>query len=347
MAGYIVHQPALAGHDSASHPPANAAPFGAILDAAVLAGPRTAIRPAKSVVTSAGYLLPGWGQDYLDRITIKVDNANFGTVAGPVQRTLTVINRYAVAKSVSAQGAVGLAGITIVGFPALPFDLLPTQERSWTLEAAPAGDPVIAGYLTFTIGGDALRTVDLSGIRAIIIPHLADWAAPPELERGYDDAIGASISLAESRESRGDDARVRVRYNIVALDPAEASALALTLQRTRALPVGVPLWSEFLRTTGAAAAGASSVPLETTTERAFSTTHPFVLLWIAWDAWAIVQVSAVAANTLTLTAPLLADWPAGTLVAPVRFGKLAVGAPQQLPNDRLRRFRVDFQEVPV
>lgn len=347
MAGFVIDVAPLPGTNGQVNPELLGPVAGRLGSADVYYGALTATRPARSPDTTAGYVLRDWRPDYLDRVIVTVDSANFGTVAGVVERTLTIWNRYRTAKSVTAQDAVGAAGISIIGWPALPFALAPTEERSWAIQAAAEGDPVIAGYLTFTIGGEELRSADLSGIRAIIFPHPPNWESPPEVGRGYEDNTVATISLAEARDSHGDVPLLDARFSVLALDRDEAASLARTLERTRALPVGMPMWTEAVQLTAAAIAGDSVLAVGTTSKRKFTTARPFVLLWQDWRTWAIAEISVLLANQITLTSGLLAGWPAGTQVVPVRFGKLALDPEQDLATDRVRGWDVNFEEKPL
>jgi hypothetical protein len=347
-AGYFIALDALAGLDGRNQAdPPLSPPLASAPALPVTYGTFSALQPARSPATNDGYPIRDWQPDYLDRIIITISNANFGTVAGVVERTLTIWNRYTGGKSVTAQGAVGASGISIIGWPALPFTIAATEERTWPLQATPEGEPVIAGYLTFTIGGEELETADLAGIRAIIFPHSPNWSQPVEVDRGYADTIGDTISLAEERESHGDVPLLDARFTVLAIDRDEASSLARTLERTRALPVGLPIWTEAVSLTSAASVNDTTLAVTSTLKRKFTTVRPFVLLWQDWRTWAIVEVTAIAANQLTLTAGLLAGWPAGTRVVPVRFGNLAFGGDQALPTDRMRQFAVDFAEKPL
>lgn len=347
MAGYLINATPLEGTNGQVNPDLTITIAGQLRDADVWYAELTATRPARSPANPNGHLIRDWQPDYLDRIIITVSNANFGTVAGVVERTLTIWNRYSTPKSVSAQGAVGAESISIIGWPAMPFNVLPSEERTWPLQATPDGEPVIAGYLTFTIGGEELRTADLSGIRAIIFPHQPNWADLVEVARGYDDSIDDTISLAEERKSYGDVPLLDARFTVLAIDRDEASSLARTLERTRAVPVGLPIWTEAVTLTAAAGAGATALAVSETTARKFTTARPFALLWQDWRTWAVVEILAVAANQLTLVNGTLAEWPAGTQVVPVRFGKLALGSSQGLITDRVREFDVDFEEKPL
>lgn len=301
----------------------------------------------RTPVSHGGYLLRDWTPDYLDRIILTVDNPAFGTIAGTVDRLLTIWNSFRAAKSVSALEASGVDGVEIVDFPALPFDLLPSSEITWTLRAGPAGSPVIDGTLTFTIGGIEYPSPGLTGFRAIIFAFPPDWSRPVKVSRRYADAIATGLELGEERQALGERALYAVGFTTFATHRLESANLKAELERARDIPVGLPLWTEQTRLTADAAIAATTLATGALGELRFGAAGDFVLLWRGWDAYEVVSTSVLNASSIDLAAGLVSAWPAGTRVLPLVFGKLDLGGRITHLTDRYSRFPVVFSQTPL
>lgn len=66
------------------------------------------------------------------------------------------------------------------------------------------------------------------------------------------------------------------------------------------------------------------------------------LVWVAANAWEVVQIDSIDVTGLTLTAPLAGNWPAGTRLYPLRRARVRDGAEEILRTDTTSRRGISF-----
>lgn len=110
----------------------------------------------------------------------------------------------------------------------------------------------------------------------------------------------------------------------------------LGLRKTR--QICTPVWRDVGRTASRIDAGASLIPVETA-YLDYTVGRP-VAVFDAWDHFELRTVSGIGPGYVAVDAPFNRDWPAGTMVAPCRFGVC-------LQQRAIARFTEDVAEYQV
>jgi hypothetical protein len=158
------------------------------------------------------------------------------------------------------------------------------------------------------------------GDSATVLPIRHDWAAPPERARTYPSVVLPHDDGSEQRLALSHVATDTVTYRILAPSAADATHLAVLPELAADTWVRVPRWEDEARVGAAVSAGAGVVIPCDTTDKPLFTVGGQVILWRSPSSYEVTTATAVAADSVTAT--IANDWAAGTIIAPVRAGRL-------------------------
>ncbi|CAN7168864.1 hypothetical protein LJR234_000371 [Mesorhizobium amorphae] len=207
-------------------------------------------------------------------------------------------------------------------------------------------------------------TPDLPSLHLGLIHHLStgdlDAGAPdlasPEMVMLYEPwpfrpLVGASDtleSLSDIMQSYTEEQRLALRKAprqnpryTVKLDPAQFSLARDFARRRAGTQVCVPIWWEGIRLAGNVAAADTEISIDTTAGD--WRVGGRLIVWQSEDNYALALITAVEADTVTLLAPIGADFTAPT-VAPVRVARTVEGfsiTRGKLVIDVTARFQVE------
>jgi hypothetical protein len=85
----------------------------------------------------------------------------------------------------------------------------------------------------------------------------------------------------------------------------------------RARYMFVPIWRDAVRLAAPISAGESTIPIESGSDNYVAGTP--VAVWSDWEFQEIRTIDGVGSGFLSMDSPFLADWPAGTMIAPCRY----------------------------
>jgi len=198
-----------------------------------------------------------------------------------------------------------------------PLVFLPGRQRSFDLIVSEDGPPQFANQVVFFFPGvaDAEADFNLIGIR--VVPFPIDPSGDIVEGYGYLTRVISSMSDDEQRAALRDVPVRSWTFDFV-LSGRDTRLARSLLYGWSAQPFGVPIWYEETRLTSNASAGALSISADTT-ERDWL---DLGLLWVSPWQWEAVLIDAVASGSLTLGSALLADWPAGSKLYPMRLARV-------------------------
>jgi hypothetical protein len=149
----------------------------------------------------------------------------------------------------------------------------------------------------------------------------------------------------------GTEQRVQVRQaprqsfeaSVALTDPHDLSRLHVALASWQHRLWGWPCWHEAVELSTSLPEGDSSIPLDTTTAD-FRNGGLAIILRSA-SLYEVVEISTVAAGSLTLASPTVMGHPAGAIVMPLRMARMRAQAKREdYPTER-SGFRVSMQVV--
>lgn len=171
-----------------------------------------------------------------------------------------------------------------------------------------------------------------------------DWgAADPVLKVLHNTAIFEALDNSEERHKQRPRPLYGISFTSAALGQQQQGAIRKQLETAQDQVYGVPLWTEAISLSAAAASGSSSLDVTSSSFTLFQI-FPYALLWRDWQTYELVELASAALETIfTLTAPTAGAWPEGTLLVPVAYGYLARPEFSAIDGDNARA-DIQFEE---
>jgi len=300
------------------------------------------------------------GLDWFEHAHIVPRSLDFGDIAGVVERDFEIYNAYrhsSILLTIITNNALPGLEIPDVVAPSLLaaqssfLDPSSTDNHGGTglgtlvrtvMQALPQGLPVFDTTVVFDFASGDSLTIGVSGRRISLIS--AQPEAPMIEGFGFLTDIIESVNGNEQRLSLRKQPRQVFKFNY-ALDGTERQRMQALLFGWQPSTFAVPLWHEAVQLTANASLSATSVSVNTTTDVDFRVGGLAVVFESA-TKFDVVEISAVAANTITFTAsPLLNAYTAGpnTKVMPVRLCQLDSQPRHQRPPKNLEYFSLEFR----
>lgn len=156
-----------------------------------------------------------------------------------------------------------------------------------------------------------------------VLPLLPDWYAGIREQRAFRTSILSADDGSEQRAQTRARARRRLTFPALTLRELETQTTLTLLQRIHEDAFALPWWMHRAYLDADAGAGAGSLALDTTGLDFL--VGNYALLWRSPTIYELVQISAVAAGSLTLDAgtPTTLDWNAGDYIMPAFPARLA------------------------
>ena len=156
-----------------------------------------------------------------------------------------------------------------------------------------------------------------------------------------------AISHREERKTMGKTGRYVFEYTPHFKNAGFSTEFRIGLQRLHDEVVAVPLWMDWVKLSGPAAKNdtilfkTADMPVRYGAEWLIVTPEP-----TSWNGWTyeIVTVTGITSNTITVSTPLAGDWPAGTFLYPLMFGRLEERPKLQTLKPRVAEGALKFRE---
>lgn len=189
----------------------------------------------------SGAELPGFVDDFYNRILIEPGVFNLGSLVSDQFRVVSVFNGYFATKTLEALSISNGDGLSLVG-PTPPSDWLPLETKTYQLSILQEGPPSIDADIFFDWAGTVDdRIIPVTGVRVVMLPIQA--AAP------FNEILEWKTNVITSND--GSEQRIRLRkaprQSFQAKYPVSQQNMALVvntvygwLQRTWAVAV----WSQ-------------------------------------------------------------------------------------------------------
>jgi hypothetical protein len=188
-----------------------------------------------------------------------------------------------------------------------------------------------------------------------ILPHQADWMRTPRIVRSWRSSVAASLDGDEDRLSVRPASWKTLSYEVLPFDHVERAKFeARYVAGLKAGKAAVPLWGRGVAIAENALAGDTSLLLEHDKHRFVAGQYVFIQSSIPaeYEHWDVVLIDSIINNpplypagaTLILpsSSTLSHDYPAGTMVWPILFGRFLPEDFEPLNSTRVR-FRVSVK----
>lgn len=247
---------------------------------------------------------------------------DLGNVLTTQERTYEIFNGFdRESKQISTIGEVGTDGFIISGQPAKSPNLIrPKETIVITVQVSPAGPVTISANINYAFVTGEFLQVDFTGARVVIM-SFEPQSDITEQWTWLTNIIEAS-SGQEQRISAQSNPKQTWTYRFINED-ADMSFLENLLWGWAENVWALPIWTDYTVLTADVGIGDTILPVESTADRDFrSGIGELAILWTAKDTFEAFEVDTFAATTLTSARGLLAAFPAGTIVMPMRLAKM-------------------------
>lgn len=286
------------------------------LSGSLLVATFTSTQPvAENPNTYTAIRLPGFSDDFYNRIIIEPSVLDVGSIVSSQTRVLSVFNGYFTSKTLGALVLTNGTGISLIG-PSIPAVWGPLQVRTYDVNLSPVGPPNIAASLFFDWAGSVDdSTVPVSGVRIVVMPYQA--TAPWQETLEWNTQVMTANNGTEQRQRL----RQSPRQSFTATYPVKTSEMARAVNLVYGWLTrrwAIPVWSEAQQLVGLTV-GMTVITLNVT-DFDFRVGE-LIGFWQSPTANEAVEVAAIGSGTITLLTALVRSYDIAH-VYPVRVGRV-------------------------
>ncbi|HHA2465072.1 TPA: hypothetical protein ACOENH_003510 [Stenotrophomonas maltophilia] len=315
----------------------------------VLAGARLLAGPAREAIIvepeqrSAGPAQRTSFDDWYHRIHTLPLRIDLGNLVTNQVRFVQVWNAYLQPQTLASVVLENGEGVELVGPGTPPLPFAPLQLRRWQLSITTEGPPVIAATLSYDFVALGRRTVTITGNR------MSAWMLPPDWSRPVSETLAWSTDVQQA--ANGGEARFPLRgsprrsweFSVLA-DRRERQVLENALFDWSARTWALPIWNDVSWLQSRLPIGVQSIPVLAATQRDYRQ-GGLAMLWQDVTTYELVEVAAIAGNTLQLARPTANAWAPGTRVLPCRTARIAETPSLERVTDQVMRSTVRLTAV--
>ncbi|OQA34468.1 MAG: hypothetical protein BWY56_01894 [Acidobacteria bacterium ADurb.Bin340] len=235
----------------------------------------------------------------------------------------------------------GAGGLQVSGGLGSAANFGPGQASIYTATLGTDGDATIATVATWNFTGETGADMTVTGTRITVFSPEIDWSD------GFTETIEFKTDVLSA--TSGQEQRVQLRtkprygaaFRVVTLEPRDSAAMDALLFGWQGRMFGVPWWPDASMLTAQATPGATSLQVDTTGRASFEA-GGLVMLWADQHAWEALGVLTVASGSVALSSQVAGTWPVGTIVVPMKLGRMAEVVDVDDPVNWASIFQVSF-----
>ncbi|MCA0240162.1 MAG: hypothetical protein LCI02_04825 [Proteobacteria bacterium] len=266
-----------------------------------------------------GSLARGFVDDWYYRIHVRPAVLALGNIVSAQVVQVRVWNAWFVPRTLTAVSGVQ-EGLVLTPPHGIPTTYQPLQESVWQVTVERDGPSRIDASIAFSFTGVPAPPLRVTGGRVVEWPFRPDWSDGITERLAWKTDVLTSASAAEQRRAlRGWPRRsFELRFIVEGRDRRVAD---LALAGWGASTWSLPIWPD--AQVLAADLGAGALTLACATE-GFDWRDGGLAMLIGEHALAVetVEIESIEPGGLTLKRPVVATWPAGTIVCPARMAEL-------------------------
>lgn len=236
----------------------------------------------------------------------------------------------------------GAGGLQVSGGLGSAANFGPGQASIYTATLGTDGDATIATVATWNFTGETGADMTVTGTRITVFSPEIDWSD------GFTETIEfkTDVMTATSGQEQRVQLRTKPRYGaafrVVTMEAKDSAAMDALLFGWQGRMFGVPWWPDASMLTAQATPGATSLQVDTTGRASFEA-GGLVMLWADQHAWEALGVLTVASGSVALSSQVAGTWPVGTIVVPMRRGRMADVVDVEDPVNWASIFQVSFE----
>jgi hypothetical protein len=262
-----------------------------------------------------GKLFGAFSADYYNRIHVVPASIELGNITSGQSREFYVWSAYLdVVKVLDTIDVTGDdTGITLGQPDALPSSYLPLEIKTYQLDFSTNGPATISVTYTLTFTDATVRTVDVTGRRAIMFGFEPNWQEPfvEELE-WLTNIIETEEGLEYRQRLRGNPRRV-FEYDVIFTE-ADKRKLEQYMWAWKARPFIVPIWSDCQKLSATVAAGSFTINIST--ENLSFVEGGLVAVLTDPLNTEVLEIDTMTTSQITLKNATINEWPAGARIMP-------------------------------
>jgi hypothetical protein len=254
--------------------------------------------------------------DYYYRIHLIPALIELGTIISAVEETFIIWNSYFNAISCLEITPQGLENITITGLTD-PFDLAALEYTTYTVNVPFDGTPEIDASQEFNFDIYGTPIVYITGSRSLIFSFEPQKNITETLE-WFTNILTAKNGIStEQRIGLRSAPRQGFKFPIVLPTEKEQARFDAIIFKQQKRRWGLPIWTESIAHRGTINIDDTTISVDTSNTDFRD--DSLALIWKSNSQYEAVRISTVAANLLTLSAPILQQFTNTKLIMPVRI----------------------------
>lgn len=278
-----------------------------------------------------------------EKIIVVPRMRSVGFVLSNISFDIEVWNTHAnEAKPFSGVSIAGSGGLLVSGGITAGNVFGPMQSTIYTGVLGADGDATVANVATFVFSGESGTDLTVLGTRLTVFSVEIDWSDGFEESIEYKTAILASpFSANEQRIQMRRFPRYSASFRAITTNARETAHLDSVVSSWQNRVFCVPWWMDASMLTADAAAGASTISVDTTNRTGFED-GGLVMLFKDQFTWEAVTAQTVTSGAISLTTNLMKTWAAGTVVIPMKRCRMAEAFPVQRETCEIATVKASF-----
>lgn len=312
--------------------------------AAGLAGAATDTQPVNEApLALSGAIGSGVNSMLYGRVYVEPGTLALGNLVSAQVRQLRAWNATYDSVELSSVGAIGADGIELTSPFSVPHTFAPFEEATFELNIALTGPAAISATYSFVFAIETIN-VSVTGSRVTLWPFAPNWKNPVDEFLEWSTNVITAHDGSEQRIQLRSEARRGIEYEFL-LGREDSQRFDSITWGWQNRMFAVPYWQYQTRLTADVAAGATSIPANTTD--AGFVVGETAAIYANAGAYEVVEIASVTPTSIELTRGTLNSWGSGTRLFPVSISKVLGNIPVTRQTSAALTGRVSFMANPV
>lgn len=290
----------------------------------------------------SGTIEPMFGGELFEKIIVIPRTKDVGYLMTTIVWTVEVWSTHlSKSRPLTAVNVTGSGGLQISGGLGTSAMFGPGQSSLYTATLGTEGDATINNVATWVFTGESGADLSVTGKRISVFSVEIDWSD------GFTETIEYKTDLMTA--TSGQEQRVQLRtiprygatYMAMTLDEKDSAAMDALIYGWQAKLFGVPWWPDASILNSQAGSGSSTLMVDTVNKPAFAA-GGLVMVWRDQHTWEAIGVLSVASDAITTTSQLVSTWAAGSVVVPLKLGRLSDQMEIDSPANWASKCKVTF-----
>jgi hypothetical protein len=288
----------------------------------------------------SGSVARSYFDDFYNRIHVAPRSINVGTLLSAQTLQVEVFNAYLVANQLQSVTPSNAEGLELTNGPAVLFSWPPLGSYIYDVVLEVDGPPTIDASFEIVFNSGS-GTLEIQGRRAINWFFGPNWDTPVVERLEWKTDVLEAYSGKEQRVKVRENPRRFFEYETLASNNIDRVRMENLLIFWQARPYGVPVWAEGYLSPIALSAGALTLSVPTAN-------LDYVvggLVGVAYgQAGETAEITAVAADSVTIKSPLIDTWPVGSQIYPVCLARVQESFNLPYMTDSVARATMQFSQ---